>query len=152
MESGTAKLPLHAAYHDDRLCEGATLPLELLELKQVPMPRQWFLKKLDPKGELSVTDLRDLLRQHMLEYRALVLLDHVEPGMTVKMALAIYRKRHVMNRQPTWGEVPFSCSCKVCFAHCICRDTILLASLFNPEVLVPADLITATVSTRARNI
>ncbi len=90
------------------------------------MPRQWFLK-----GELSVTDLRDLLRQHMLEYRALVLLDHVEPGMTVKKALAIYRKWHIMNQQPTWGAVPFSCSCKVCFAHCICRD---LASLFNPEV------------------
>ncbi len=115
------------------------------------MPRQWFLKKLDPKGESSVPDLRDLLRQHMLEYRALVLLDHVEPGTTVKKALAIYRKWHVMNRQPTWGAVPFPCS-KVCLAHCICRDTILLASLFNLELLVPADLITATVSTRARNI
>ncbi len=82
----------------------------------------------------------------------LVLLDIVEPGMTVKKALAIYRKWHVMNRQSTWGAVPFSCSCKVCFAHCICRDTILLASLFDPEVLVPADLITAMVSTRAQNI
>ncbi len=49
----------------------------------------WFLKKLDPKGELSVTELRDLLRQHMLEYRALVLLDHVEPGTMVKKALAV---------------------------------------------------------------
>ena len=72
--------------------------------------------------------------------------------MTVKKALAIYRKWHVMNRQPTWGAVPFSCSCKVCFAHCIFRDTLLLASMFNQEVRVPADLITATVSTRARNI
>jgi hypothetical protein len=155
MESGTAKSPLHlkiVAYHDDRLREGATLPLELLELKQVLMPRQWFLKQLDPKGELSVPELRDLLRPHMLEYRALILLDHVEPGMTVKKALSIYRKWHVMNRTPTWGAVPFSCSCKVCFAHCICRETILLASLFDPEVRVPADLITATVSTRARNI
>jgi hypothetical protein len=88
----------------------------------------------------------------MLVYRALVLLDNVEPGMTVKKALAIYRKRHVLNRHPTWGADPFSCSCKVCFAHCICRDTILLASLFDPEVLVPAELITATVSTCARNI
>jgi hypothetical protein len=34
----------------------------------------------------------------MLEYRALVLLDIVEPGKTVKKALAIYRKWHVMNR------------------------------------------------------
>jgi len=88
----------------------------------------------------------------MLEYKALVLLDHVEPGMTVKKALAIYRKWHVMNRQQTWGAVPFSCSCKVCFAHCICRDTLLLASMFNQEVRLPADLITATVSNRARNI
>ena len=43
MESRTAKSPLHlkiVAYHDDRLREGATLPLELLELKQVLMPRQ----------------------------------------------------------------------------------------------------------------
>ncbi len=54
MESGTAKLLLHlkiVAYHDDRLCEGSTLPLELLDLKQVLMPRQCFLTKLDPKGE-----------------------------------------------------------------------------------------------------
>ena len=56
------------------------------------MPRQWFLTKLDPKGELSVPELRDLQRPHMLAYRALVLIDHVEPGMTVKKALAIYRK------------------------------------------------------------
>jgi hypothetical protein len=113
------------------------------------MPRQWFLKKLDPKGELSVPDLRDLLLLHMLAYRALVLLDNVEPGMTVKKALAIYRKWHVLHRQPTWGEVPFSCSCKNCFANCICRDTALLASLFDQEVRLPADQITATVSTRA---
>ena len=88
----------------------------------------------------------------MLAYRALVLLDHVEPGITVKKALAIYRKWHVLNQQPTWGAVPFSCSCKVCFAHFICEDAILLASLFNPEVRVPADQITATVSIRARHI
>ncbi len=118
MESGTAKLPLHLkiiAYHDDRLRESAALQLELLELKQVLMPRQWFLKKLDPKGELSVPDLQDLLRQHMLAHRALVLLDNVEPGMTVKKALAIYRKWHVLHQQQTWGPVPSSCSFKVCF-------------------------------------
>ncbi len=63
------------------------------------MPR--FLKKLDPKGELSVPELLDLLQLHMLAYRALVLLDNVEPGITVKKALAIYRKWHVMNQQLT---------------------------------------------------
>ncbi len=41
MESRTAKSPLHlkiVAYHDDH--EGTTLQLELLDLKQVLMPRQ----------------------------------------------------------------------------------------------------------------
>ncbi len=66
------------------------MPLELLDLKQVLMPRQWFLNKLDPRGELLVPELRDLLRQHVLAYRALVLFDNVEPGMTVKKAVAIY--------------------------------------------------------------
>ncbi len=89
------------------------MPLELLELKQVMMPRQWFLNKLDPKRALSVADLLDLLGPHMLAYRALVLLDNVEPGMTVKKALAIYRKWHMLNQQSTWGAAPFSCFCKV---------------------------------------
>ncbi len=64
MESGTAKSPLHLkiiVYHNDSLSEGAALQLELLELKQVLMYRQWFSKKLDPKGELSVPELLDLL-------------------------------------------------------------------------------------------
>ncbi len=68
-----------------------------------------FLKKLDPKGELSVLALWHLLLQHMLAYRALVLLDNIEPGMMVKKALAIYRKWHVLNWQLTWGAVLFSC-------------------------------------------
>ncbi len=64
MESGTAKLLLHlriVAYHDDRLREGAALQLELFDLKQVLIPRQWFLNKLDPMGELLVPELRDIL-------------------------------------------------------------------------------------------
>ena len=44
--------------------------------------------------------------------------------------------------------IPFSCSCKVYFPHCVCQDTILFAFLFNPEVRVPADMVTATVSKR----
>ncbi len=102
------------AYHDDRASEGAALPLELLELKHVLMPRQWFLIKLDPGGDLHVPELRDLMRSHMLEYKALVLLDYGDPGwLTVKKALSIYKKWHVLKRQLMWGKVPFSCSCKV---------------------------------------
>ena len=44
--------------------------------------------------------------------------------------------------------IPFSCSCKVCFPNCVCEDTILFASLFNPKVRIPAEMVTATVSKR----
>ena len=88
----------------------------------------------------------------MLEYRALVLLDLVAPGMTVKKALSIYKKWHLLQRQPTWGNIPFSCSCVVCFAHCVCQDALLLASLFDPNVRVPANWVAATVTLSARKL
>ena len=56
MESGHRRAPLNLkvlAYHSDRVSAGEALPLELLDLKTVMMPRQWFLKKLDPDGSLS---------------------------------------------------------------------------------------------------
>jgi hypothetical protein len=92
-------------YHDDSLSESAALPLELLELKQVLIPRQWFFNKLDAKGELSVPNLRDLLRQHMLAYRALVLLANVEPGMQ--------SRRHLPSRGTTWQRrrLAEECAC-----------------------------------------
>ena len=34
------------------------------------------------------------------------------------------------------------------FPKCVCEDTILFASLFNPKVRVPADQVTVTVSKR----
>ncbi len=73
MESGPPGAQLHLkvlAYHGDRVCADEELPLVLLDLKQVLVPRQWFLKKLDPRGNLTVPALKDLLRQHMLEYKA----------------------------------------------------------------------------------
>ena len=151
MSSGHPKTPLHLkvlAYHGNRVASGRALPLNLLDLKTVLMPRQWFLAKLDPRGELSVADLRALLEPHVNAYRNLVLQDIVEPGMNVKKAINIYKKFHFMTRMPSWGPIPFSCSCAVCFPNGVCEDTILFTSLFDPEVRVPGKWVTATVSRR----
>ena len=51
MTSGHPRAPLHLkvlAYHRNSVNAGRTLPLELLDLKIVLMPRQWFINKLDP--------------------------------------------------------------------------------------------------------
>ena len=124
LESGPPQAPLHLrvkvfAYHGDRVRAGDALPPELLDLKTVLMPRQWFLKKLDSDGDLTVPKLRRMLEPHMIEYRALVKLDHLTPRTTVKKALSIYKVFHLLTRQPSWGRIPFGCSCTVCFQHCI---------------------------------
>ena len=124
------------------------MPLKLLDLKTVLMPRQWFLSKLDPKGDLPVAELRAMLEPHMLAYRNLVLQDIVSPGTNVKKAMNIYKNFHFLSRMPTWGDVPVSCSCTVCFPNCVCEDTLLFASLFDPEVRFPEAWVTATVSRR----
>ena len=80
----------------------------------------------------------------MLEYKNLILQDRVAPGMTVKKALGIYKKFHFLSRMPTWGRIPFSCSCAVSFPNCVCQDTILFASLFDPEMRVPDSWVTVT--------
>ena len=67
---------------------------------------------------------------------------------TFKTALRIYKKFHLLSRQSDWGKVPVSCSCKICFANCVCAETIMFVALFNPKVRVPADQVTVTVSKR----
>ena len=84
----------------------------------------------------------------MREYKDVVLNSRETPGLTVKKALKIYQKFHFLSRQPEWGEIPFSCSCAVCFPNCVCEDTILFAPLFNPKVRAPESWVTATVSLR----
>ena len=134
------------AYHRNRVAAGQALQLKLLDFQTVLMPLQWFLTKLDPKGDLPIADLRAMLEPHMLAYKNLVLLDKVSPGTNVKKAMNIYKKFHFLSRMPTWGKVPFSCSCAGCFPNCMCEDTLLFASLFDPEVRVPDAWVTATVS------
>ena len=103
MTSGHPKAPLHLkvlAYHSNSVAAGQALPLKLLNLKTVFMPWQWFLTKLDPKGDLPVAELRAMLEPHMLAYRNLVLQDIVNPGMNVKKAMNIYKKFHFLSRMP----------------------------------------------------
>ena len=58
------------------------------------MPRQWFLKKMDPDNQLSVPKLRNLPEDHMLEYKALTSIfnDWLDPNYNVKDVMRIYRK------------------------------------------------------------
>ena len=62
--------------------------------------------------------------------------------------MRIYRKFNLITPAPKWGRIPLAMTCKVCFPNCMCQCTILLASLFDPEIRVPAHYIAATPSLR----
>ena len=43
-----------------------------------------------------------------------------------------------------------SCTCKTCFGHGVCGDSLLFVSLFDPSIEVPSGYVGATVSNRKK--
>ena len=151
MKCGARDTPLHLkilAMHEDTMAAGEEYTLRLADLRLVLMPRQWLLKKLDPDNKLSVDALRATLEDDMIEYKALIVEDWLDPHYDVKDVMRIYRKFNLITPAPKWGQIPLACTCKVCYANAVCQCTILLASLFNPEIRVPDHYIAATPSLR----
>jgi hypothetical protein len=90
----------------------------------------------------------ELIRQYAEEYKRVVLKDQIPANIDVKGAIKFYNKFKLLRSAPSWGPVPMSCrtcTCRTCFWHCICADTLRLVSLFNPKVQVPSGYIRATV-------
>ena len=105
MERGAPNAALHlkiVVMHEDRIREGVEdTIIRLFDLKMVLMPRQWLLKKLDPDNKLTVPALRMLLEDDMLEYKALIVNDWVDPRFNVKDVLRIYRKFNLITPAPS---------------------------------------------------
>jgi hypothetical protein len=74
----------------------------------------------------------------------------VDADTDLRDALQIYNYFHQLNRAPEWGEIPLSCTCRVCFGNCVCKHTLLFVSLFKQEVRLPDSWIAATPSLRKK--
>jgi hypothetical protein len=153
MECGADPTPLHlkiAIYHHKRVEVGHAMPFPLSDMRVVLMPRLRLLNQLDPEGlyEFNAPQMRELIRPHAEEYRRVVLRDQPPEGMDVKGARKVYRNFKLLRAAPSRGDYPLSCVCKTNFGHCVCADTLLFVSLFNPEVKVPKGYVGATVSER----
>jgi hypothetical protein len=78
-----------------------------------------------------------------------MVIDNERPDdMTVVEALELYKSFHWVRRAPDWGAVPLSCTCPTCYAHALCSETLLVASMFDPSIRVPDDWIGATPALR----
>ncbi len=126
------------------------MQLQLSDMKVVHMPRLRLLTQPDPDGlyEFNAPRMRESIRLHAKEYRRFVLRDQLQEDMDVKGAPKVYHNVKVLQAAPTWGDYPVSCLCKTCFAHCICGDTLLFVSLFEPTEQVPKGNVGATVFKR----
>jgi hypothetical protein len=143
-------VPLHikiALSHHERARDGHKLQIELSDLKTVLVPRRRLLTQLDPEGrfEYNALQMRELIRQYAKEYKRVVIKGQIPANMDVKGAIKVYRNFKLLCSAPTWGPVPMSCTCRTCFGHCVCANTLLIVS-FDPKVQVTSGYIGATVS------
>ena len=137
--AGAPSTALHLrvnAYHDDLKRGGGKVPLQVADIKSVLMPRQAFLRKLDPTGKLPIAQLRAMMTPHAAAFRRLVV-DNIDNGEDIKLALKIYSNFHLIQYKQEWDNYPASCTCPECYANGCCWHTLLYFSLFNPEVCVP---------------
>ena len=112
--------------------------IEREKFKTVLFPRQHVLKTLDPDHTRSVAELRQILGPLKDDYMDLLDNEHDEE-MNIEQALDVYETFHHLTRDPTWGKVPWPCSCPTCHKHCVCKHGTLFTSIFDSEVVVPKD-------------
>jgi hypothetical protein len=81
------------------------VPLQVADIKSVLMPRQAFLRKLDPTGKLPIAKLQAMMATHAAAFRRLVA-DNIDNGEDIKLALKIYSNFHLIQYKPEWVDYP----------------------------------------------
>ena len=78
------------------------------------MPRDWYLKSIDPDGKrpFGEVKLQDVKRAH--QYYDLVRKQRTEGEYELLDALELYESFHLIQRQTTWGKFPWGCICLRC--------------------------------------
>ena len=122
------------------------------DIKSMLVPSQRLLNILDPDGTLDTAELRELLKERRQQYEDIVLDKDTEvlDKMPLEEALDVYESFHHMTRNATWGKVPFTCTCVTSHAHCVCQHAVMLTSIFDRDLNVPAEYVAATPGLRKK--
>jgi hypothetical protein len=114
------------------------------EKRKILIPRQWYLKSLNPDGKLPFQVVRAEIVRRTHMYEDLILERTMEDQYQLLDALDLHDSFHYVRRETDWGKFPFACICKWCCKWTICEHTALLTSVFDPEVQVPVNLVAET--------
>ena len=153
-DSGDDTTPLHLKirrWHDTRQEEDpAYSAMDCILLKHVLIPRQHVLKDIDPEGSKTAERMRKEIEVRAKEYEKIVIRRVIPLNMDIAGALRVYSDFHSVTPAPTWGDVPFACSCPDSHKHCICEHAALIASVYDSDVVVPDALIADSPSKRKK--
>ncbi len=81
--------------------------LKQCKLAKLLMPRQWYLKHLDPEGTKSFRELKQEVARRVHQYNDLIISRTTEGQYTLEDALDLYESFYYIHRQPKWWR--FSC-------------------------------------------
>ncbi len=106
------------------------------------MPRELFLKRLDPDNTLSVDEVRDAVIEAHKPFMKMTRPKKKEhQSMTLSQLLDTAEQFHLIeDKGSKWSVVRWACSCTRCYQWACCGYDALIDMLMNAERVVPADL------------
>jgi hypothetical protein len=157
--SGCDGAPLHLkikAYHDD-VAKGLRKKSALKQsnIMELLMPRDWYLKSLDPDGKRPLAEVHRLVSDRADQYWALARAETADGQYGLLDALDVYESFNLIQRHADWcptpGEgFPWGCLCLRCQKWTLCEHSALLESLFRPDIEVPDNLVAETPALRKK--
>ena len=156
--------PLHLklkAYHAD-VASGVREKSRLKQshLTELLMPRDWYLKSIDPEGKRPLAEVKTKIEKRALQYYALVRQEKTMGEYGLLDALDLYESFNLVHRQASWGQpgkdgkpdegFPWGCLCLRCQKWTLCEHTAIVESLFRADIEVPDNLVAETPSLRKK--
>ena len=98
--------------------------LKQSHLTELLMPRDWYLKSIDPEGKRPLAEVKTKIEKRALQYYALVRQEKTMGEYGLLDALDLYESFHLVQRQASWCQpgkpgkpdegFPWGCLCLRC--------------------------------------
>jgi hypothetical protein len=141
-EMGDDTTALHikiGLWHADLKAKDEHALLETRMLKNVIVPRQSLLFKIDPTNSRPLNDVRREIWEHVGAYKRLQMKGNREhETMTVEQILDLAEMYHDISWKGVgWSAVPFGCCCVGCYKYLACCHGTLLEMMLNATLTIP---------------